>query len=312
VQSDYDSPWKEALDIYFEAFMAFCFSEIHGDINWSRNYESLDTELQEVVRDAETGRRLADKLVKVWLNDGKEVVVLVHVEIQSQVQSDFAKRMYIYNHRLFDRYDQEVISLAVLGDEQAAWRPTSYGYTRWGFESSLQFPMVKLLDYQQRWSELEQSSNPFAVVIMAHLSTLETVGDPQRRLQSKLSLVRGLYQRGYTRNQILELFRLIEWMMVLPVTWDRSFRQELKRVQEENRMPYITGFERDGMVINARENLIEVLQTRFEVIPDELSSQIQEIEDLAVLKRLHKQSITIASVEEFGRLVDEVRSHPTE
>jgi len=161
-----------ALDIYFEAFMAFCFSEIHGDINWSRNYESLDTELQEVVRDAETGRRLADKLVKVWLNDGKEVVVLVHVEIQSQVQSDFAKRMYIYNHRLFDRYDQEVISLAVLGDEQAAWRPTNYGYTRWGFESSLQFPMVKLLDYQQRWSELEQSSNPFAVVIMAHLSTL--------------------------------------------------------------------------------------------------------------------------------------------
>jgi hypothetical protein len=42
-----------ALDIYFEAFMAFCFSEIHGDINWSKNYESLDTELQEVVRDAD-------------------------------------------------------------------------------------------------------------------------------------------------------------------------------------------------------------------------------------------------------------------
>jgi hypothetical protein len=124
--------------------------------------------------------------------------------------------------------------------------------------------------------------------------------------------VRGLYQRGYTRNQILELFRLIEWMMVLPSTLDLSFREELKRVQEENRMPYITGFERDGMVINARENLIEVLQTRFGIIPDELSGRIQEIEDLAVLKRLHKQSITIASVEEFERLMDEVRSHPTE
>jgi len=98
-------------------------------------------------------------------------------------------------------------------------------------------------------------------------------------------------------------------MMVLPATWDRSFREELKRVQEENRMRYITGFERDGMAIMTRENTIEVLQTRFGVIPDELSSQIQEIEDLAVLKRLFKQSITIASVEEFGRLVDEVRSH---
>jgi hypothetical protein len=186
--SDYDSPWKEALDVYFEAFMELCFPEIHGDINWSRGYESLDIELREVVRDAETGNRLADKLVKVWLKDGQEVVVLVHIEIQSQVKSNFAKRMYIYNHRLFDRYDQEIISLAVLGDDQTSWRPISYEYSRWGFQSSLQFPMVKLLDYQQRWSELEISSNPFAVVIMAHLSTLETNGNPQQRLQSRIKL----------------------------------------------------------------------------------------------------------------------------
>ncbi|MDZ7958574.1 MAG: hypothetical protein RMY34_11960 [Aulosira sp. DedQUE10] len=77
-------------------------------------------------------------------------------------------------------------------------------------------------------------------------------------------------------------------------------------------MPYITGFERDGMIINARENVIEVLQTRFEAIPAELSSSLQEIEDLAVLKRLLKQSITIASVEEFTQLLDEVRSQLTE
>ena len=28
---------------------------------------------------------------------------------------DFAKRMYVYNYRLFDRYDRPVVSLAVLG-----------------------------------------------------------------------------------------------------------------------------------------------------------------------------------------------------
>ena len=206
---DYDSPWKEAIEVYFESFIEFCFPEIHKDINWSRGYESLDTELREVLRDAETGNRLADKLVKVWLNDGKKIVVLIHLEIQSQVQSDFARRMYIYNHRLFDKYDREVISLAVLGDNQASWRPTGYGYQRWGFNSNLQFPVVKLLDYQSQWSELERSANPFAVVIMAHLSTLRTTNDFQKRLQSKLSLVRGLYKRGYTRNQVLELFRLI-------------------------------------------------------------------------------------------------------
>ncbi|MBC6417813.1 MAG: hypothetical protein GDA44_02975 [Prochloron sp. SP5CPC1] len=62
---EYDSPWKEAIESYFEEFMAFFFPEAHRDIDWSRGYETLDTELQQVVRDANLGKRLADKLVRV-------------------------------------------------------------------------------------------------------------------------------------------------------------------------------------------------------------------------------------------------------
>ena len=119
--------------------------------------------LQEIVREAETGTRFADQLVKVFLRDGKEKWLLIHIEVQSQPRSDFAKRMYIYNHRLFDRYNQKVISLAVLADERESWRPREFGYELWGFESYLRFPTVKLLDYQPRWQELEESTNPFAV-----------------------------------------------------------------------------------------------------------------------------------------------------
>jgi len=302
-QSDYDSPWKEALDLYFEDFIAFFFPEAHSDINWQRNYESLDTELQEVVRDAETGRRLADKLVKVWLQSGEETWLLVHIEIQSKADSDFGKRMYVYNHRLFDRYDREVVSLAVLGDDQQNWRPTGYGYAKWGFESSLQFPVVKLLDYQQRWSELEQSLNPFAIIVMAHLKTQATRRDSQGRLQWKLSLARGLQERGYTREQIFQLLRLISWMMVLPRDLERSYKAEMKRYQEENRMPYLTIFEEDAMVQVTREYILEVLETRFQAVPQGLSDRINEIDDLALLKSLHKRAITVASVEEFEQVI---------
>ncbi len=109
--------------MYLESFLELCFPEVHRDIDWLRGYESLDTELQEIIRDAETGRRFADKLVKVWLKNGEETVILTHIEVQSQVQSDFAERMFIYNHRLYDKYRKQVISLAVLGDEQFSWRP---------------------------------------------------------------------------------------------------------------------------------------------------------------------------------------------
>jgi hypothetical protein len=87
-----------------------------------------------------------------------------------------------------------------------------------------------------------------------------------------------------------------------------NFREELKRDREERRMPYITGFERDGMVLATRESVIDVLETRFEAVPSELSNSLEEIKDITVLKRLHKQSITIGSVQEFERLLKEMAS----
>ena len=55
-------------------------------IYWSKGHEFLDKELQHVVRDAELGRRYADKLVKVFTHDGAETWVLVHVEVQGTAE----------------------------------------------------------------------------------------------------------------------------------------------------------------------------------------------------------------------------------
>lgn len=59
---DYDSPWKEVLEKYFEDFTAFFFPTVHEGIDWARGYELLDKELQKIVREAKLGRRLVDKL----------------------------------------------------------------------------------------------------------------------------------------------------------------------------------------------------------------------------------------------------------
>src|SRR5262245_22701577 len=139
--SDYDSPWKEALDRYFEQCLAFFFPQAHADIDWGRGYQTLDKELQQVVPAAEQGRRYVDKLVKVWLKSGEEKWILIHVEVQTSRESEFPKRMYVYNYRIFDRYDHEVVSLAILGDEDAGWRPDSFGHERWGFSAGIRYPV---------------------------------------------------------------------------------------------------------------------------------------------------------------------------
>jgi hypothetical protein len=114
-QTEFDSPWKQILQLYFPDFMQFFFPQAHEEIDWSRGFEFLDKELQQVVRDAELGRRLADKLVKVYRAGGEESWILAHVEVQSQEETDFPRRMFVYNYRIFDRYNRSVASLAVLG-----------------------------------------------------------------------------------------------------------------------------------------------------------------------------------------------------
>src|SRR5690242_12044536 len=149
--ADYDSPWKEALDRFFERCIAFFFPHIHADIDWTRGYEMLDKELQPIVRGAKYGRRYVDKLVKVYLKDGQERWILIHVEVQARREGDFPERIHVYNHRLFDRYGREVISLVILADDDPDWRPNRYESARWGFRTSTEFPVVKLLDYAPQY-----------------------------------------------------------------------------------------------------------------------------------------------------------------
>ncbi|MFB8791168.1 MAG: transposase [Potamolinea sp.] len=308
-QVDYDSPWKQALEEYFEPFLGLCFPQVHSLIDWSRPPDSLDKELQQIMREAESGKLIADKLFKVWQLGGEETWILIHVEVQSQEKSDFAKRMYQYNYRSFDLYERPVISLAVLGDERASWRPSKYGYALGGCRVSLEFPIIKLLDYNSHWQDLEESSNPFAVMIMAHLKTKATRGNPQQREQWKWNLVRGLYDRGYDREDIIKLFRLLDWMMSLPEQLQRSFEVKLTSYQEERQMPVLSRMELRGMqagiLQTARESVLEVLDVRFEVVPIEVIEAVKEIEDPSVLKRLLRQAISITSIEEFQQVLEQ-------
>ena len=139
-QTEFDSPWKDILQLYFEDFMLFFFPQAHGEIDWTQTPVFLDKELQQVVRDAELGRRLADKLVKIYRKSGEENWILIHVEIQAQEESNFAQRMFIYNYRIYDCYKRSVASFAVLGDERSTWRPSQFGYQLFGCRWISSFP----------------------------------------------------------------------------------------------------------------------------------------------------------------------------
>lgn len=308
--TNYDGPWKETFDEFCPAALELLFPDVHAHIDWQRPVEYLDTELRQIVADAQWGKGIVDKLIKVWLKDGEENWLLLHLEIQAQSESGFALRMFAYRNAIFLRYNREIVSLAVLGDDQPSWRPNEYRTQRLGCELRFRFPTVKLLDFLPRIAELEASSNPVAHVVLAHLLAQQTTNQMERRKVYKFELVRKLYELGFEAEVIRKLFRLIDWMMTLPIDLETLFRKELVKLEEGKKMPYVTSIERlarqEGQEEGRRlshEVIETLLAIKFGDGGTALADDLRKIDSLDHLHDISQAIKTGASLEQIQVLV---------
>lgn len=248
--------------------------------------------------------------------------MLVHVEFQSQQEKEFAKRMYVYNYRLFDKYNQQVASFAILGDNRPAWRPDRFGYELWGTKVGIEFAAVKLLDYVADHAALESHANPFAVLVSAHLKILETAQDDEARRESLVRLVKGLYARGFSGEQVRQLYRLMDGMMSLPQPLAELAWKEIYEFEKETDMPLISTAERvglekgmaeglvkgreEGREVGREEGLLEgieaLLELRFAAPGLALMPEIRQIEDTELLRKILQSAKTAAGPETLRQI----------
>ncbi|MFW5640626.1 MAG: hypothetical protein ACOC0H_05635 [Thermodesulfobacteriota bacterium] len=235
--------------------------------------------------------------MKVWKKDGQEAWVLVHVEVQGQEEKEFGHRVFVYHYRIHDLHKRPVVSLAILADENPGWYIHSYEQELWGCRTNFDFPAVKLLAYRDQWEILESSSNPFAVVVMAHLRTMETRKNQNERLHYKLTLSKNLYRGGWTRQDIINLYRFIDWIMRLPEDLEKSYFEELVKLEEEVKMPYVTTAERIGFKKGEKE---KALKTAMNLLA------------LGILTEDQIAQVTELNIEEIRRIKENMKISPDE
>lgn len=300
-----------------------------------RKWESLEQELRQIAPEAETDKRYVDKLLKVYLRNGEETWIYIHLEFQGQPDAKLPERMYTYHCLLYIRFRRPILSVAVLGDDRLNWRPKVYEYDLWGCRVSLDYLTVKLWDYRDRVDELRRSGNPFAYFVIAHLKTLETQKDPFRRLAYKEALTRELLDLGLSPNDAQRLFRLIDGLMTLPKELEQEYLHKMYKYQEEKKMPFIAPYEQlalekefergiekgveqgigqgigqgieIGSVQEAQTTLFEILNEQFGLSSAALTESIRSITDLSHLRTLRKQVFKAKSLEEVVRLVQEIK-----
>ena len=219
--------------------------------------------------------------------------------------------MFVYNYRAFDLYRKPVIGLAILGDNRPSWKPNCYSYGLGDSELKYKFAIKKLLDYQ--WEELEANNNPFAIMVKAHLKTQSTTKNLSERAEWKWKLIKSLYERGYAKYEIANLFKFMDKKKILPPELQEQIKTKIRQYEEEREMPFLStmeemaekrGEERKEKSTN-KKSIINLLQKRFGKLPESLIESVNKIDEVAVLEQLLLETISVGSAEEFEELIKE-------
>lgn len=95
---------------------------------------------------------------------------------------------------------------------------------------------------------LEKSNNPFASVILAQLEALNIKNKSmEQKKQVKFSLTKRLYEKGFDKKSIIDLYKFIDWLICLPKSLEIEYIHQIRKLEELTQMPYISSAERLGM-----------------------------------------------------------------
>lgn len=305
----FDEAWKKIIERFFPQFLLFFVPKLYEDVDFSQPFTFLDKEMQQLSKKGMKRSKFVDKLVKIYLKDGSEQWLLVHIEVQGDEDENFSLRMFRYFYRIFDRYGKPIVSMAIVTGP-ANWKPSrKYELKFYNSGVEFQYLMSTLMDYER--DKLLTDDNPMAIVVLAAQDSERLRRRYRARYDVKWHLIRMLYQRNYTRLEILDLFDFIDWVLQLSDKDEERLCEEINKLEEANQMPYITSVERIGIQKGLKQGLqqgalgesqkliIETLDERFGAVPSFISDAILQIRDHNQLRALHRRAIRSTSIEEF-------------
>ncbi|KAB7706541.1 hypothetical protein F9802_10090 [Bacillus aerolatus] len=239
---DYDGLWKKLIRELFEEFVLFFAPDLYEEIEFVKEPEFLQQELFQEIIQEKKGKQVADQIVKVFLKSGEERWILIHIEVQGNPDPSFSKRMFRYYYRIFDKYDRDIVAVALLTDASKQFRPHMYHRSSHGTALTYEYNMFKFTDYDEQ--ELMESNNPFAIAVLAGKFANEAKKDAEKRYRFKCQLIqlilqRNAYPQEERRIYLSTLIYFIDYLLQIPIELSKKLRNEIILSQEEMEMMYL-------------------------------------------------------------------------
>ncbi|MHA4811728.1 RpnC/YadD family protein [Flavitalea flava] len=205
-----DLLWKGIIEDLFADFLRFFFPRADEIFDMERNPEFLDKELEQLYPGNKIEHpKFVDKLVKLYKKDGVEEWLLIHIEVQGYRDKYFSRRMFTYFYRILDHLKKEVASLAIFSDNDRNYHPDTYEYKSLDTSNIFRFKTYKIKG--QNEVELENSDNPFAIVILTVLISLQKgEKEPEDLLKLSVALVKRLLKKGFSMDKIEQILTFLK------------------------------------------------------------------------------------------------------
>ena len=171
----------------------------------------------------------------------------------------------------------------------------------------IEYPVARIGDFTGRWNELQTSDNPFAVVVMAQLKSLEAKDDNTLKFAAKRELLRGLYHRGFSRQGIANLFRVIDYLITLPREVEDKLQEEMHEIEEGRKEMLVTSWEMIAAQKGRQQGLQEGLQKGLESLVVQLLTQ--RFGELSARTRKQLSSLTAPQLEKLGLAQAKFKDH---
>ncbi|MCC5619204.1 Rpn family recombination-promoting nuclease/putative transposase [Nostoc sp. CHAB 5836] len=251
---DHDRLFKELISTFFVEFLDLFLPQVAQEID----RDSIHFLPQDVFTDVTSGEKKEIDLLAQVKYGQQDTYFLIHVENQSYTQSEFAKRMFKYFARLYEKYDLPIYPVVIFSfDEPKRAESTNHCVT---------FTDLNVLDFNFRAIQLNQLSwrdyltqpNPVAAALMAKMNIRK-----EERPQVKAECLRLLttLRLDPARMQLISGF--VGVYLDLNATEEEVFkvtadRMELTKKEEYKQM--VTSWEREGAQKTREEIALNLLR----------------------------------------------------
>lgn len=245
---DHDRLFKELITTFFEEFILLFFPQVHEHID----FHHLSFLSEELFTDVTAGEKYrVDLLVETKLK-GKDGLIIVHIENQSNVQPSFPERMFIYFSRLFEKYRTNIVPIAVFSYDTICDEPSSFTL-RLPFGNILHFRFFTVELHKQNWRHYIRNDNPIAAALLSKMGYTES-----ERIELKKQFLRMLVRMELDEAKQRLLIGFFETYVQLSDEEEQQLRNEVNKMEtkeKEQVLELLISYEQKGLKEGVKKGL---------------------------------------------------------